>query len=134
MAVEARKRSTRIPGIAESPSQPARSEAQLLDNDWPQFMADSAAGSPCSRHSTRQITRAKVFCPALASYVTHQEANFATCRSSATVCYLLSLAHELTTPPGILSTLCRKRIVAAACLSTAKGKDNRSTDAKIESR
>src|SRR5690242_1594915 len=46
MAVEASKRSTRNPGIANSPSQPARSEALLLDDNWPQFMADAAAGSP----------------------------------------------------------------------------------------
>src|SRR5262249_52380891 len=44
MAVEASKRSTRIPGIAESPSQPARNEALLLENDWPQFMAKPQHG------------------------------------------------------------------------------------------
>src|ERR1700720_2634445 len=41
MAVQAKRRSTRIPGIANSPSQPARSEALLLDDDWPQFMAET---------------------------------------------------------------------------------------------
>jgi hypothetical protein len=39
MAVEASKRSTRIPGIANSPSQPFADRCQFMDNDWPQFMA-----------------------------------------------------------------------------------------------
>jgi hypothetical protein len=55
MAVEASKRSTRIRGIANSPYQPARSKVdsvklrviatELLNDDWPQFMAETAAGS-----------------------------------------------------------------------------------------
>src|SRR4029077_15036744 len=40
-----------------SPSQPARSEALLLDDDWPQFMAETAAGSPWRQHSTRAKLR-----------------------------------------------------------------------------
>ena len=108
MAVEANKRSTRIPDITNSPSQPARSEALLLDDDWPQFKAETAAGrrgggTLREPNYASQITRAKGFCPVAAANAAVDEANFGTCRSAATVRYLFRAAHELGAPPQNVS-------------------------------
>jgi hypothetical protein len=78
MAVEANNRSN--PDITNSPSQPARSEAPFLDEDWPQFMAEAAGGPAAARH----FTRAAGFCPTAAANIAANETNFAACRSAAT--------------------------------------------------
>jgi hypothetical protein len=87
MAVEAKNRSTRNPDITNSPSQPTRSEAPFLDEDWPQFKAE-AAGDPPRRGTLREPP---VFVLRRPINIRANQTNFAACRSAATASLTRSL-------------------------------------------